>query len=454
MCVFVCMATKAIHLEAVSELSTLAFLATFRRFAGRRGVCSHIYSDCGTNFVGASKKLKVELHEWTVCINDEFKNTLANYNLTFEELSTVLCQIEGCLNSRPLCGMTDDPNDLDFLTPGHFLTGDAILAVPEHDYINENITRLTRWKLLQRLHQDFWKTWNTEYLARLQQRPKWKTQTKNLESGNMVLLKDEQLPPARWLLGRVTETHPGKDGLVRVVSIKTKNSIIKRPVSKICLLPIDNSEMPAVVKPGVEIIKNRQNEVELKNNNYGRNKTKCMAFVSVCLQFIALMNLMVGISATSFMNKNIKVTPLDTKAEIFFEDIGKVNLLSNTWQLILYYDLNNFWEEQQMYNNCLERLEKNCETERTGHTYGEPQKQGILSETYKNNCMAIHYQLKEMVEEIFRRNELLYHGNHHHLILLEIYNTRYLVCWMKILRRNMSKIFNQFTVIKNICMRC
>lgn len=58
-CLFVCMVTKAIHLEAVSDLTTKAFLAAFRRFVSRRGTCTDLYSDCGTNFVGASKELKV-----------------------------------------------------------------------------------------------------------------------------------------------------------------------------------------------------------------------------------------------------------------------------------------------------------------------------------------------------------------------------------------------------------
>lgn len=189
-CIFVCLATKALHLEPVSDLSTQAFLAAFRRFSGRRGVCSHMYSDCGTNFVGAAKKLKNEFNEWATELNSERINKLAiggtqwhfippgspnfgglweagvksikyhfkrlqNYNLTFEDLATILCQIEGCLNWRPLCEMTNDPNDLMALTPGHFLVGDTILAVPELDLNDIKISRFTRWKLIQRLHQEF-----------------------------------------------------------------------------------------------------------------------------------------------------------------------------------------------------------------------------------------------------------------------------------------------------------
>lgn len=56
--VFVCMATKAVHLEVVSNYTTEAFLAAFRRFVSRRGICSHLYSDCGTNFQGADRELR------------------------------------------------------------------------------------------------------------------------------------------------------------------------------------------------------------------------------------------------------------------------------------------------------------------------------------------------------------------------------------------------------------
>jgi hypothetical protein len=56
-CLFVCMATKAIHLEPVSDLTTPAFIAAFTRFIGRRGKLSDIFRDGGTNFVGAKKEL-------------------------------------------------------------------------------------------------------------------------------------------------------------------------------------------------------------------------------------------------------------------------------------------------------------------------------------------------------------------------------------------------------------
>ncbi|KAF8777396.1 hypothetical protein HNY73_014264 [Argiope bruennichi] len=57
-CVFVCFITKAVHLELVSDLSTDAFLPSFKRFIGRRGEPAEIFSDCGTNIVEAKYVLK------------------------------------------------------------------------------------------------------------------------------------------------------------------------------------------------------------------------------------------------------------------------------------------------------------------------------------------------------------------------------------------------------------
>lgn len=166
------------------------------------------------------------------------KRILGESKLTFEEVSTVLVQIEACLNSRPLCALTDDPEDTTALTPGHFLSGRTLLAPPEPDILDINTHRLDRWRILQQLQQQFWRAWSTEYLSRLQQRPKWAMVQENVEIGNLVLVKDERLPSTCWMLGRVSNLYPGSDGLVRVVELKSNGKFIKRPVTKICMLPI------------------------------------------------------------------------------------------------------------------------------------------------------------------------------------------------------------------------
>jgi len=169
------------------------------------------------------------------------KRVMGNHLFTFEELSTALVRIEACLNSRPLSPLSSDPSDLQPLTPGHFLVGKSLTSIPEKDLSDSKISRLDRWELIQRSVQDFWRRWSTEYVANLQGRVKWKEQQNNLKINDLVLLKDENLPPLKWKTGRVVDPHVGKDDLVRLVTICTATGICKRAITKLCKLPIDDS---------------------------------------------------------------------------------------------------------------------------------------------------------------------------------------------------------------------
>ncbi|XP_068149481.1 uncharacterized protein [Drosophila tropicalis] len=273
--VFVCLVTKAIHLEPVGDLTSDAFIGAFNRFIGRRGLCTDVYSDCGTNFIGANKKLQVDKLAYCSYITKHIaptllrkginwhfnppsaphfgglweagvksmkyhlKRTLGEQVLTFEEMATVLAQIESCLNSRPLCPLSNDPDDLMVLTPGHFLMGEAPLAPPAPELAK--VTLIDRWRNCQYYAQQFWRRWNSEYLSRLQRRPKWLQTKENLTVGCIVLIRDERFSSHQWPLGRVMETHAGPDGLVRVVTLKTVKGLMKRPVAKLCPLPIQEN---------------------------------------------------------------------------------------------------------------------------------------------------------------------------------------------------------------------
>lgn len=78
---FVCMCTKAIHLEAVTDLSTPAFMAAFKRFSSRRGLCRHVYSDNGTNFVGAAAEINRQHKKALRQQHNQFASVLANENV-------------------------------------------------------------------------------------------------------------------------------------------------------------------------------------------------------------------------------------------------------------------------------------------------------------------------------------------------------------------------------------
>jgi len=162
--------------------------------------------------------------------------------LTYEDYSTVLKQVEGALNSRPLTAIPTDAEDPEVLTPGHFINGRPITALPETDYSQESFTRLQRWAWLQKMSQSFWYKWTREYLHRLQQRPKWWTKKTSLKAGDIVLITDERLPPNQWPLGRIISVHPGEDQLVRAVTLKTAKGEIQRPIVKLAPLPFDRDE--------------------------------------------------------------------------------------------------------------------------------------------------------------------------------------------------------------------
>lgn len=214
-CVFVCTATKAIHLEITQELSADSFLAAFKRFIARRGMVIACHSDNGTNFTGANNKIK-ELAKTTSeklsfqwyfsppsgphfnglaeagvkSVKSHILRVVGEQRLSFEEFSTLLCQIESVLNSRPLCSQSSDPNDLILLTPGHFLTLEPLNSViPESDFTHTKLNHLSRWQFIQRLHFEFWKRYSTEYLNTLQQRHKWYGDSGKIELNDLVLLK-------------------------------------------------------------------------------------------------------------------------------------------------------------------------------------------------------------------------------------------------------------------------
>lgn len=264
LCLFVCFATKALHLELASDMSSEAFLACLHRFIGRRGRCNIIHSDCGSNFKGCDNQLQNLMKNACTEERIQFKfnppgaphfgglweagvksvkthlyRVVGSQILTYEEMNTLLIQIESILNSRPLCPLSSDPSDLSVLTPGHFLTLAPLTTIPTPDYTDAPINRLNRWQLIQRMQQDFWTRWHREYLCTLTQRSKWASNDSNtVEIGTVVLVKEDVTSPLHWRLGRIIELHLGRDGVPRSATLKTQTGQLVRPLVKLCPLPI------------------------------------------------------------------------------------------------------------------------------------------------------------------------------------------------------------------------
>lgn len=270
LCIFVCMAVKAVHLELVTDLTKEAYMAALHRFISGRGKPISITSDNATTFVGVRNELHSLISKSNIGSDIEnegirflfapaysphfngiaeaavrstkhhLRRVLNLTHFTFEEMTTCLTQIEAILNSRPLTPLTSDPSDLTALTPAHFLIGRPLTSVP-HPQVPaaSNITLLQRHKRVALIKDHFWKRFSNDYVSTLQQTTKWNVNKSQLELGSLVILKDKTRPPPLWLLGRVTKVFTGSDNVNRVAEIRTSKGIVRRGWNNVCPLPVD-----------------------------------------------------------------------------------------------------------------------------------------------------------------------------------------------------------------------
>jgi hypothetical protein len=153
-----------------------------------------------------------------------------------EQLHTLMCEVECTMNSRPLTRVSDDPNDLEVITPNHLLQMKNTSHLPPGKYTEEDKYARRRWRQVQFLADLFWKRWTREYLPTLQQRQKWLYPERNFEVGDIVLIIDSSAPRNSWAMGKVEKVHEGSQGFVRSVTVRTKTTTLERPISKLCLL--------------------------------------------------------------------------------------------------------------------------------------------------------------------------------------------------------------------------
>ena len=172
------------------------------------------------------------------------KRIVGETKLNYESFYTLLVQIESILNSRPLYPISADPYDLQALTPGHFLIGEALTALPQRDVTEIPTNRLNNYQHLQQMFQHFWQRWSREYLHTLQQRNKWRfSSLGEIQVGDLVLLKEDNVTPLKWNMGRITKLHPGKDEEVRVVTVRTNQGEVQRGVQRVCCFPKNATEI-------------------------------------------------------------------------------------------------------------------------------------------------------------------------------------------------------------------
>ncbi|XP_071648478.1 uncharacterized protein [Temnothorax longispinosus] len=263
-CLFTCAVYRAIHFELVTSLSTDSFMEAFRRFIARRGRPSTVYTDNGTNFTGTNRCLQeidwrkvkeygsVERIQWIFnppsaawwggwwerlvrSIKELLRKILKRASLNYEELTTILCDCEAIINSRPLTYIAENPHQLIPLSPALFLQDIRGSGVPDIDIVasTEKLNRRMRYR--QELRDQLRSRFRIKYLGQLsrrnhKQRPNFQT---NVKVGDIVFIGSDQQKRLDWPLGKIIQVFPGQDGKVRVVKLKTATGELVRPVQRL-----------------------------------------------------------------------------------------------------------------------------------------------------------------------------------------------------------------------------
>lgn len=271
---FTCLCVRAIHIEVVEDLSSSAFINALRRFTAVRGKVSQFRSDRGTNFVGATDDLKVDaINVEDDTVKQFFFDTGSTWlfntphsshmggvwermigtvrrilesmlvevkNLTHEVLVTLMAEISAIVNSRPLVPVSYDSEAPEVLTPAMLLTQKTDVDVQTIAQLDVKDLYRSQWKRVQHLADIFWKRWQQEYLHTLQSRRKWANDSKNLQVGDIVLMKDHEVGRLYWPIGRVEKIFPSGDGRIRKVEVRTvkdgKIANYVRPVGEVIFL--------------------------------------------------------------------------------------------------------------------------------------------------------------------------------------------------------------------------
>ena len=265
---FKCMTTRCSHIEILNGLDSDSFLMSLRRFVARRGRPYELLSDCGTNFKGGDRELRDAFATMNPHLREQLSKSQIQFHFNppnaphfggmwereirsikaalrvsvgsqtvFEEvLHTVLVEIEGILNSKPLGYVSSDIADPDPITPNLLLMGRRDASLPQAVYADTNLLGRRRWRHSQILADRFWSCFIKNYLPNLQVRNKWHKDTQNLKKGTVVLIMDPQLPRGLWPVGKVSRLVPSQDGRIRTVEVTSKDKRLMRPVARLVIL--------------------------------------------------------------------------------------------------------------------------------------------------------------------------------------------------------------------------
>ena len=264
-----------------------------KRFSARRGVPAKFISDNGKTFKAAAKYLKTVFKDgkgkkyplnletdwifnvehapcWGGAFGRMVKSTkrclrklIGRAHFFFDELVTVLAEIECVINSRPLMyvssGDTEKP-----LTPSHLLVGRWLHNLPDHlgwwpwgwRILTELYSAYPPIEIPGQCHQSFWNCWRCKYLSELREshshtaRQQPNTKPSNVSVGEVMIVHDEHLPCGLWKLGRIETVMKGCDDRIRGVTVKMAGEdgwrvVLSQPIQLLYPLEIRAQDSPS-----------------------------------------------------------------------------------------------------------------------------------------------------------------------------------------------------------------
>ncbi len=262
---FTCCTIRAVHLEAIFDMSANSFLAALDRFTARRGNPTRIRSDNGTNFRAAYSDLQ---KLWSKMATDHYRKERPQFEWLFnppkapyfgglyerlvgaakralyhvakansatsrENFITMLTVVEGILNSRPITCVSPDTDAPEALTPSHFLGTGPYTQIARPG--SEPWDQKTLWRAHQRRLDGFWKRFCREVRSSLQPASIWQKERPALKPGDVVVVLENK-ERGVWPLARVVRVEQSRDGLVRKVEILYKGHTVRRAVNSLMLL--------------------------------------------------------------------------------------------------------------------------------------------------------------------------------------------------------------------------
>ena len=271
---FTCANSRCIYLDLVPDYSGEACVDALIRFINSRGAPKLIVSDNGSNFTSGEVqdfvksryirwKFTTEAAPWmggfwerlVRSVKRCLKKVLRNTRLSFDELITVVKEIENIVNNRPLVYVSSDrdPNE-EILTPNKLLYGRNLevknTIADVNDEVGDEVSPTKRGEHLNVILNHWWKRWQQDYLCELREYHRTKRQTSNVvpSVGDIVLIETEKLKRSDWRIGRVTDVIKGRDGKVRTAEVitKDKGTKLRRPVSRLYPIVTTDDELPTL----------------------------------------------------------------------------------------------------------------------------------------------------------------------------------------------------------------